>query len=106
MGSVYTIWYQTTGTATVFSVKKLSYLRPPGGLMLQHGVEHDQQLSHASCEHDLLGLPSRAQAPSQGTVEYELIAASGACRPCNRKRAMSTAGILAGRTRYVAELIL
>ena len=30
--------------------------------MLQHGVEHDQQLSHARGEHDLRGFPGRAQA--------------------------------------------
>jgi hypothetical protein len=40
----------------------LSSVRSPWGPMLQHGVEQDQQLSHAGGEHDLLGFPRRAQA--------------------------------------------
>jgi hypothetical protein len=39
----------------------LSYWRPPWGPILQHGVEHGQQLSHARGEYDLLGFPGRAQ---------------------------------------------
>jgi hypothetical protein len=40
----------------------LSYWCPPWGPILQHGVEHGQQLPHARGEHDLLGFPGRAQA--------------------------------------------
>src|SRR5688500_11763543 len=50
------------GTATVFSVKPPELLASPRGPMLQHGVEHGQQLSHGRRGHDLLGFPGCAQA--------------------------------------------
>jgi hypothetical protein len=42
------------GTATVFSVKPPELFVSAMGPMLQHGVEHGQQLSHARGEHDVL----------------------------------------------------